>query len=144
VRQVPQLRIIDSRLWNDVKARQRQTRQALTHDDIGIRSERARRPAYLLSNLLRCGACRGGFSKISQHHYGCSNARNRGTCNNRLTLRRDVLEQSVLSGLKTHLMEPGLVKEFVAEYHRELNRLNAVREAGQLRLTEELDRTQRQ
>jgi len=35
-------------------------------------------PVYLLSNLLRCGACGGGFSKVSLHHYGCSNARNRG------------------------------------------------------------------
>jgi hypothetical protein len=28
-------------------------------------------------------------------------------------------DTSVLSGLKTHLMQPDLVKEFVAEYHRE-------------------------
>jgi excisionase family DNA binding protein len=27
----------------------------------------------------------GGFSKISQSHYGCSTARNKGTCNNLLT-----------------------------------------------------------
>ena len=33
-----------------------------------------------------CGACGGGFSKVSQHHYGCSNARNRGTCGNLLTI----------------------------------------------------------
>ena len=51
------------------------------------------------------------------HVYGCSSARNRGTCSNRLTIRRDVLEASVLSGLSTHLMEPELVKEFVAEFH---------------------------
>jgi hypothetical protein len=98
---VPELRIIDDHLWNDVKARQRH---------------------------LRCGACGGGFSKVSLHHYGCSNARNRGTCDNLLTIRRDVLEASVLSGLRTHLMTPELAKEFAAEYHRELNRLNAARE----------------
>lgn len=44
----------------------------------GIRSERARRPAYLLSGLLKCGVCSSGFSKISQSHYGCSAARNKG------------------------------------------------------------------
>jgi hypothetical protein len=54
-----------------------------------------------------------------EKHYGCSNAYNRGTCTNRLTTRREVIEASVLSGLKTHLMQPDLVKEFVAEYHRE-------------------------
>ncbi len=83
-----------------------------------------------MSNLIKCGVCGGGFSKVSDHHYGCSNARNRGTCSNRLTIRRDVLEASVLSGLKTHLMQPELVKEFAAEYHRELNRLNAARECA--------------
>jgi site-specific DNA recombinase len=50
------------------------------------------------------------------HAYGCSNARNRGTCNNRLTIRGDVIEASVPSGLSTHLMEPEFVKEFVAEF----------------------------
>jgi DNA invertase Pin-like site-specific DNA recombinase len=142
--EVPELRIIDDHLWNDIKARQRHLRLALTHDDAGIRSERARRPAYLLSNLLRCGACGGGFSKVSLHHYGCSNARNRGTCDNLLTIRRDVLEASVLSGLRTHLMTPELAKEFAAEYHRELNRLNAAREGEYEQRTAELDRVERQ
>jgi site-specific DNA recombinase len=141
---VPDLRIVDDQLWNEVKARQLRVRHALTHDDVGVRSERARRPVYLLSNLLKCSACGGGFSKVSLHHYGCSNARNRGTCNNLLTIRRDVLEASVLSGLKTHLMTPELVKEFAAEYHRELNRLNAAREGDYERRKEELDRVERQ
>jgi hypothetical protein len=57
---VPELRIIGDALWNEVKARQQHVRLALTHDSAGIRSERARRPAYLLSNLLKCGACGGG------------------------------------------------------------------------------------
>jgi hypothetical protein len=94
--------------------------------------------------LIKCGPCGGGFSKVSQHHYGCSNARNRGTYDNRLTIRRDVLEASVLAGLKTHQMQPELVKEFAAEYHRELNRLNATRESAYARQQEELARVQRQ
>jgi site-specific DNA recombinase len=142
--EVPDLRIVDDQLWNEVKARQRHVRHALMHDNAGIRSERSRRPVYLLSNLLRCGSCEGGFSKVSLHHYGCSNARNRGTCDNFLTMRRDVLEASVLSGLKTHLMTPELAREFAAEYHRELNRLNAAREGAHKQQTEELDRVERQ
>jgi site-specific DNA recombinase len=144
IHDVPRLRIVDDQLWNDVKARQRDVRHALTHDNVGVRPERARRPVHLLSNLLRCGACCGGFSKVSQHHYGCSNARNRGTCGNLLTIRRDVLEVSVLSGLKTHLMDPELVKEFAAEYHREVNRLNAAREGEHARWDDELVRIERQ
>jgi hypothetical protein len=37
-------------------------------------------------------------------------------------------------------MEPELVREFAAEYHREFNRLNSGREAGRIRGKEELDR----
>src|SRR5262245_19325442 len=59
------------------------------------------------------GICGGGFSSVSATHYGCSTARNKGTCSNRLVIRRDVLEASVLDGLKQHLMEPELVKEFI-------------------------------
>jgi site-specific DNA recombinase len=88
----------------------------------GIRSERARRPNYLLSGLLKCGACGGGFSKISQSHYGCSTARNKGTCDNLLAIRRDKLEATVLDGLKHRLMQPELVTAFVDEFHREINR----------------------
>jgi hypothetical protein len=141
-----QLRAPDLNLRSEpaAESRQEHVRHDLTHDHAGIRSERARRPAYLLSSLIRCGVCGGGFSKVSQHHYGCSNARNRGTCGNRLTIRRDVLEASVLSGLKTHLMQPELVKEFAAEYHRELNRLNATRESAFTRQKEELTRIERQ
>jgi site-specific DNA recombinase len=142
--EVPELRIIDDQLWNEVKRRQRDIRQTLTHDHAGIRSERARRPVYLLSNLLKCGACGGGFSKVSRHHYGCSNARNRGTCGNLLTIRRDVLEASVLSGLKTHLMAPELAREFAAEYHREVNRLNALRQGDHERRMHELATVERQ
>jgi site-specific DNA recombinase len=142
--EVPELRIIDDALWNEVKARQKQIRQSLTHDNVGVRSERARRPAYLLSNLIKCGICGGGFSKVSEHHYGCSNARNSGTCKNRLTIRRDVLEASVLSGLKSHLMQPELIKEFAAEYHREINRRNATREGAYAQQQEEVTRVERQ
>src|SRR5262249_13455883 len=128
VEHVPELRIIDEELWRAAKERQKVVRELVVDRGLGVRSERARRPEYLLSTLLRCGECGGGFSKRSAHHYGCSNARNRGICNNMLTIRRDVLEASVLAGLKDSLMDPDLVGEFVAEYHRELNRINAARD----------------
>jgi hypothetical protein len=78
--EVPELRIVSDALWKEAKARQKHVRRALTHDDAGIRSERARRPVYLLSGLIKCGSCGGGFSIVSNIHYGCSTARNRGTC----------------------------------------------------------------
>ncbi len=128
IKQIPDLRIIPDGLWLKVKERQSATRALLLEGRNGVRAERARRPVYLLSGLLKCGVCGGGVSKISTHHYGCSNARNRGICDNWLTIRRDVLEESVLVGIKSRLMHPDLVKEFIAEYYREFNRLGATRD----------------
>ena len=133
VQPVPSLRIVDDALWQQVKQLQVESRGVVGLDSPSLRPEKARRPVYLLSGLLKCGSCGGGFSKVSLEHYGCSTMRNRGTCSNGLIIRRDVVEASVLSGLKTHLMHPDLVKEFIAEYHRELNRLNAGQEANHAR-----------
>ena len=120
--EVPALRIVSDDLWSSVKARQSTTRQAIVGDR-GVRSERARRPHYLFSGLLTCGACGGGYTLVGARHYGCANTRNRGTCDNRLTIRRDVLEETVLSGLKDNLLQPELIHEFVTTYQQEYNRL---------------------
>src|SRR5262249_16375658 len=61
-----------------------------------------------------------------------------------LAIRRDIVEASVLSGLRTHLMHPDLVKEFIAEYHRELNRLSAQTERVFAHQKDELGRVERQ
>jgi site-specific DNA recombinase len=122
IQDVPSLRIVDDELWQRVKDRQQNTRRQIA-DGRDIRSERARRPRYLLSGLLQCGVCGGGFSKISQKHYGCSTARNKGTCNNLLTIRRNVIEEMVLAGLKDQLMQPEAYEEFIAKFNREANRL---------------------
>jgi site-specific DNA recombinase len=139
---VPHLRIIDEGLWLQVKTRQQQTRHKLA-DGQDLRSERARRPRYLLSGLLECGVCGGGFSKISQHHYGCSTARNKGTCSNLLTIRRDVVEPAVLDGLKHHLMQPEAYEAFIAEFNREMNRLAASEDQTRDRLKSDLTKIAR-
>jgi site-specific DNA recombinase len=131
--EVPDLRIVDHPLWDAAKARQQSIRRLILEDGRRVASEKARRPAHLLSGLLCCGVCGGGFSMVSAAHYGCSTARNKGTCSNRLAIRRDVLEASVLDGLKVHLMAPTMVKEFIAEYHAELNRLMAGRDGDSAR-----------
>ena len=79
------------------------------------------RPRYLLSGLMVCGVCSGGFSKMSQNHFGCSTARNKGptACTNRLTIRRDRLEVDVLDGLRHRLMDLELFATFVAAFTAE-------------------------
>jgi hypothetical protein len=86
----------------------------------------------------------GGFSKISQSHYGCSTARNKGTCNNLLTLRRDELEAKVLDGLKHQLMRPEMVRSFIDEFQREVNRQASEQDLRHHRTRRDLEKTERE
>ena len=127
VHSVPDLRIIDQGLWERVKARQGDLRvKKNTGDGMWDR----RRPRYLLSGLIKCGHCGGGYSVISQTHLGCSTARNKGTCNNLRAIKRETLEEHVLGGLRHHLMDPDLAKVFAEEYSRHLNTLRKTRNAS--------------
>jgi site-specific DNA recombinase len=119
IEEAPSLQIVDEGLWKSVKEKQLLTRRAIENN--GHRIEVARRPKYLLSGLLQCGSCGGGYSKISLHHYGCSTARNKATCNNLLTIRRDTVEELVLVGLREHLLQPAAYKAFIEEFTREYN-----------------------
>jgi hypothetical protein len=60
---------------------------------------------------------------ISADLVGCATARNKGTCDNRMNIRRDRLEERVLNALRHHLMDPALFKEFCDKFTREMNRL---------------------
>ena len=91
-----------------------------------------------------CGTCGGGFSKISQSHYGCSTARNKGTCDNLLAIRRDRLEATVLEGLKNQLMQPDLVAAFVDEFHKEINQQRAEQDGCRDRTARDLKKTERE
>jgi len=144
VQDVPELRIVDDALWQRAKESQKESRASVLGERGHVRPEHARRPTYLLSGLIKCGGCGGGFSMVSEKHYGCSNARNRGTCGILQVIRRDVLEASVLAGLKQHLMAPELVKAFVAEYHAQLNRMNAAVDAEHDAKKAELAKVERQ
>ena len=142
--QVSHLRIIDDDLWALVKKRQQEARSQIVTPDRGIRCERARRPNYLLSGLLKCGSCGGGFSKISQSHYGCSTARNKGTCDNFLSIRRDEPERKVLDGLRSQLMQPEMVTTFIDEFRKEVNRQRADKDSQRHHNAQDLEKTERE
>lgn len=142
VQDVPELRIVEQSLWDSVKARQRKTRSTVTDPETG-NPVRARRPKYLFSGLLKCGRCDGGYTLVSKHHYGCANSRNKSTCENYLTIKREALEDIVLEGLKDMLLSPGLISEFPEEYNREFNRLIAASQNGKKLKHQELSKVTR-
>ena len=77
---VPELRIVDDALWDAVKARQAEVRLVMSRDADGNALNGAHRQKYLLSGLLACGVCGGGFTIVNAHDYGCATHRAKGTC----------------------------------------------------------------
>ena len=150
VQDVPELQIVDQALWDRVKVRQgalvARTSSAKAADGEAGYWDR-RRPRYLFSGLMKCGVCGGGVVNLNAHRVGCASARNKGTCDNTRTLKRDDVEASILNGLRNHLMEPELFAVFCEEYTRHMNKLriehNAARSGMEARLAKierELDK----
>ena len=123
--QVPELRIIRDDLWDRVKRCQQSLSFAIQRDDAGNALNRAHRRKFLLSGLLKCGCCGGGFTIVAEDRYGCATHRNKGTCANSASIRRQEIEARVLAGLKGRLMAPELVREFIRAFHEEANRAAA-------------------
>jgi site-specific DNA recombinase len=121
---VPGLRIVDQELWERVKARQGALEAVCSSGDAPGYWDR-RRPRYLFTGLMRCAVCGGGIVHFNKVYIGCANARNRGTCNNKATMRREDLESAVLDGLQNRLMDPARTRIFCEEYARAMNRLHA-------------------
>ena len=122
--EVPHLRIIDDALWPRVKHRQGAIRDAIlserAEDPGAPKIERGQRPRYLLSGLLNCGCCGAGYIMISAARYGCSAARNRGTCSNKKTIARKDVETRVLNGLQSRLLHPDLMREYITTWQQEM------------------------
>jgi site-specific DNA recombinase len=138
---VPDLRIVDDALWARVK--QRQGEIDATPRVQAIKKTRfweKRRTAHLLTGLLRCGCCGGGFAAVGKDYLACSAARKLGTCTQRRSFRRGGLEEVVLNLLRQRLMRPQAVAAFVSAVGRETNagRMEASAERARL----EVERTQ--
>ena len=126
---VPQLRIVDDDLWDQVKARQAEMRRVTAKGD-PKRFNQARRPKYLFSGLTKCAECGGGYVMYWRDRLACFGARSRGTCTNRLTISRQEVEERALVALRDKLMRRDLFEDFCREYVRELNRLRMEHRAG--------------
>ncbi|MEM0909428.1 MAG: recombinase family protein [Pseudomonadota bacterium] len=131
--EVPHLRIIEQDLWDKLKAKQKVLNQKAS-------PQAKRRPKNLFSFMLKCGCCGGGMSIVSTGRYGCSSARNKGTCDNRLTIKQEVLEQTVLGGLQRELMRSDRIQVFCDEYTKYSNQLRKARFVKINRFKSELEK----
>ena len=136
-KEIPSLRIVSDELWNAAKERQSATRRTITRaGNIGF----ARRPQYLFSGLSKCGVCGAGFIMAGRNRLACFGAREKGTCSNRLTIRRDEVEARILKALQDKLLNQELFEEFCDEFTREMNRLRMEHRASLSTAEREIER----
>jgi hypothetical protein len=140
VKDVPELRIVPQELWDAVKARQAQMARATRPDRKKADFWKHQRPRYLLSGLMKCGACGASYTKYGANRFACAGARDRATCSNHLTIRGDDLENAILAGLRTRLMEPALFEEFAREFMAEVNRQRSAASAAKTGLQSDFER----
>ncbi|UCI23973.1 recombinase zinc beta ribbon domain-containing protein [Mesorhizobium sp. B2-8-5] len=121
-KEVPHLRIIDEEVW--------QKAQALKVARVNACSHFKRRPAHLLSGLLRCGICGAGMSvhdrdKTGKTRIRCSAVRESGSCSNRRIIYLPEIEKAVLDGMRQQLKAPDLIEAYIRKYNQERRELAA-------------------
>ena len=124
---VPELRIVPDELWERAKVRQQASARRISTESL----VHARRPMYLFSGLTRCGVCGRSYTVYSKHRLACSGARDRGICDNRLTIRRVELEDRVLTCVEERfLKDEDLFAAFCEEFKRSDRRGPTQRQRG--------------
>ena len=137
IQEVPDLRIVSEEVWEKTKSRQ-----------AGLNSKpklwQTNRPKNIFAYLIKCGVCGGGCSTVSKGRIGCSNARNKATCDNKQTIPRDELEETVLGSLRDHLMNEELCEVFCEEYARHMGDLTKRHNASLYQYEAELQKLHRE
>ena len=129
--EVPHLRIINQELWDQAQARREENREhAGSNTAAGSRFWNKRRAKHLLTGIATCGVCGGKLASVGKDYLACSAARRQGTCANHHGIRRHILETTILDALRSQLMEPALVEEFISAFHEEMNRAAHSREVA--------------
>lgn len=122
----PELAIVPVDLWD------RAQRRLETFDgrhrngkDAGLFPRSLTSP-YLFSGLLSCACCGSNLAIMTgggtHRHpkYVCTGYYNRGVCDNALYIRRDNLEERLLSNLQRELLQPKAIEFAIEEFGRQL------------------------
>lgn len=92
---VPDLRVVDESLWEAV--REQIDRRQRPNDENSVRQKRKE---HLLSGLIRCSCCGSAYTISGKDYYRCAGQKERGTCDNTVSVRKDPLESSTLAILQ--------------------------------------------
>jgi site-specific DNA recombinase len=118
--EVPDWRIVSEELW-DACHKEIGRRQGPSWWKEGGLNRTAESRKYIFSGLLICSECGGNMNIVGGKgrtaRYGCIGHRYRGTCNNKLTISRHMLEHQLLEALSHNLLG-SLVHD---QLHRDFN-----------------------
>ena len=143
VHELPDLRIIDDKLWNRV--RQRQAERA---DRVGarVRAGLTRAAAqhigppgkYLFSTLLKCDVCGASMVMRGKTHYACASQVNgrKPFCTNKRAVKRSIVESTLLADLQRKLLAPEVVDAVCKAVPKRLAGAMKVREGAAKRIAE--------
>lgn len=106
----PELAIVDGKVWQAVQDAIKRRGHAS--------GNRGRAPRSLLSGLLRCGECGGPVTMIDGHSYGCAHAKDRGTCNNKLRVKRTDADVAMVAGVREALLSEAAMRAWQAAIAR--------------------------
>jgi site-specific DNA recombinase len=121
----PELRIVDTALWERVQARLAWTAERYGKWSRPGLQHRASTSPHLLTGFLKCGACGASMVVVTgrgkgHHRYGCPQNYYRGACTNRLKERVDWLEGRLLFDLQRAVLRPEVVDYALEEFQRQL------------------------
>ena len=129
---VPDWRIVSEELWDAVHMRLKRINESGAHT-LGGQSRTQRSRTYLFSGLLKCGAC-GSKMVIAQRR--CERRAEilpswspfPRHCANAITIRRDRLEEQLVSSIRTQIRSPGVIDHITDRVYKGM--LNRNYESG--------------
>lgn len=109
----PHLRIVDDDVWEVAQKRRTGSTRCQPRGRV--------RPRYILSGLLRCGACGAGMSAHDTDRKGrrtrCTQFIQAGACSNRRRYYLDDIERAVVNGLRERLGTRAAIAHFIRSYN---------------------------
>ena len=128
VQERPELRIIDTDLWNGVQERLAAIRLKYTRKGNKERVVAGNKSSYLLTGLLVCGECKAPMTihgGSEYKYYRCSDYRTKGRCQNGISIREEVVRTRILGAIRRQLRSKNgirYVRARVAEQLGDLTR----------------------
>jgi site-specific DNA recombinase len=122
----PELAIVGQDLWERVQSRLAWTKRVFGRRGRDGLLDRTASSPHLFSGIVKCAICDGnlvitsGRSKRGHRRYGCSNHFYRGVCSNGLQVRKETLEDELLSGLQKAVLTQDAIEYAVSAFKRQL------------------------